>query len=302
MVFVVACVLAVASLSTSASGQNVSDGISASAEEGEVNLWAWIQVEASSGKTVDPSSTQQKRLCRYKQGSLSELLAWMKADLGIIPDDNEVYVFKFCQRDGRQQLVKYWVYRPQTQQASASSGDVINHRKDVWGGLSISVPTILMAPSRVTIVHIPTFVWVLPVDRVPVSNTITTTLEGNQIRLTAIASPRFKRFLRVDMGDGNVLWCDAHQVMAFDIEQDPFDQLSKCAYFYRRSSVDAPDLRYQVVLTAYWEVVVRCDFNGRACSGPLPVVPVQALVAEPHGIGVAEIQALGGPSSSTPSV
>ena len=97
------------------------------------------------------------------------------------------------------------------------------------------------------------------------------------------------------MGDGNTLWCDADDVAAFDHDRDPLDQPSHCFHYYRQASVASPDLRYQVALTAYWEVSVACVFNGGPCANPPPAVPTQVLTAPPHRIAVAEIQALASP-------
>ncbi|MCY4162766.1 MAG: hypothetical protein OXE93_00895 [bacterium] len=301
LVFFGVFVLVLASVGTSAAGQELSDGSAATAQDGDVDLWAWVQVESSAESAKQQPAAglaaKSKPRCYWRQGNLSQLLAWMKVDLGVVPDNLEVYVFKFCQKGNKQELVKFWVYRPKPKQDSApvSGTDVGRITQEVWGELSIPAPHILMAPLHVTIVHIPTFVWLHPTQKAPVSKTITTNLEGNEITLTATAKPRRKGFLRIDMGDGKRLWCDEAEVVPFDISYDPFDQLSKCVHFYQQSSVGSLDLRYEVRLTAYWEVSVSCNLNGQACTGPLPVVPVQALNAKPHRIGVAEIQALGAP-------
>ncbi len=295
------CLLIMVGNGSFANSQEVSSGSQATTDRNDVSLWAWVEVELVATTAATPSGgATPKDTCHYRQGNLLQLLTWLQVDLGVLKNDHKIYLFKFCQNGLTKELMKYWVYTPKApKQGSPQLGsNITRKRQEVWGGLAIPEPTILMAPPRITIVHIPTFVWVPQAQKLPVSATITTTLEGNEITLHATAKPRSRGFLRVDMGDGKRLWCDKNEVVPFNIDYDPFDQLSKCVYFYRRSSVSADDLRYKVELATYWEVSLRCELNSKPCPGPLPVVPTQVLTAEPHLIGVAEIQALAGQGSA----
>ena len=277
--------------------QQQEDGTSVETEDGEVELGVWIEiavpgVEPPSDDPADPTPP-----CYFQQGNYTELMAWLENDYVFAPDPGEVYIFKICEVDGAVQLATFWVYQPAPPQEPPppTSVETTQLRNEAWGRLAIPEPTTLIAPADVTIVQIPTYVWVSAADRTPVSETVTTTLDGHELSLTATAYPRRLGFLRADMGDGNMLWCDADDVAAFDHGRDPLDQPSDCFHYYRHSSVNSPNLRYSVVVTAYWDVSVECEFNGGPCSNPPPAVPTQVLSAPPHPLAVAEIQALARP-------
>lgn len=292
-----ACLVAITSSGPAAGWQQADDGNSVAAEEGKVDLWAWIEAEVPGAAPADPAPGSPKQPCYFRQGNLAELDAWLGNDFVFAPDSFEVYVFKICETNTKPQLVAYWVHKPRRFQkpAPTTAAEITRLRNEAWGALSIPEPTILMAPGEVTIVQIPTYVWVSAADRAPVSETVTTTLEGHKLSLTATASPRRLGFLRVEMGDGNTLWCDADDVMAFDYSRDPMDQPSDCFHYYRYSSAASPDFRYEVLLTAYWDVEVQCIYDGGPCTNPPPAVPTQVLTAPSHRIAVAEIQALARP-------
>ncbi len=273
-------------------------GTSVEAGEGEVELGVWIEVAMPGAEQPDRNSDGSPQPCHLERGNIYSLLRWLGVDLYYfsfhVPGNSEQYIFNVCRINGRVELVSYWIHRP-AQPSPPTTDETTQLRNEAWGQMAIPEPTLLMAPSKVTIVQIPTFVWVSAADRAPVSETVTTTLDGHELTLTATAYPRRLGFLRVDMGDGNTLWCDADDVVAFDHSRDPLDQPSNCFHYYRQSSVNAPDLRYQVALTAYWEVSVSCTFNGGPCTNPPPAVPTQVLTAPTHPIAVAEIQALARP-------
>ena len=277
--------------------QQQEDGISVETEDGEVEIGVWIEIDVPGVEPPSADPGDSKPPCYFQQGNYTELTAWLENDYVLAPDPGEVYIFKLCEVGEDIQLVTYWVYQPTPPQAPPppSVVETTQLRNEAWGRLAIPEPTTLTAPSEVTIVQIPTYVWVPAADRTPVSETVTTTLDGHELSLTATAYPRRLGFLRVDMGDGNTLWCDADDVAAFNHARDPLDQPSDCFHYYRHSSVNAPDLRYQVVVTAYWDVSVQCVFNGGPCTNPPPAVPTQVLTAPPHPIAVAEIQALARP-------
>ena len=280
-----------------AAWQRQEDGTSVETDDGEVEIGVWIEVGLPGAEppAADPGDTTSP--CHFRQGNYTELNAWLENDYVLVPDPDEVYIFNICENDGVAQLTTYWVYQPSPPQEPPppTAVETTRLRNEAWGRLAIPDPITLTAPADVTIVQIPTYVWVPPADRSPVSETVATTLDGHELSLTATAYPRRLGFLRVDMGDGNTLWCDADEVAAFNHARDPLDQPSDCFYYYRHSSVNAPDLRYRMVLTAYWDVSVRCTFNGGPCANPPPAVPTQALTAPPHAIAVAEIQALARP-------
>lgn len=277
--------------------QQQEDGTSVETEDGEVEIGVWIEIDVPGVEPPSADPGDSKPPCYFQQGNYTELTAWLENDYVLAPDPGEVYIFKLCEVGEDIQLVTYWVYQPTPPQAPPppSVVETTQLRNEAWGRLAIPEPTTLTAPSEVTIVQIPTYVWVPAADRTPVSETVTTTLDGHELSLTATAYPRRLGFLRVDMGDGNTLWCDADDVAAFNHARDPLDQPSDCFHYYRHSSVNAPDLRYQVVVTAYWDVSVQCVFNGGPCTNPPPAVPTQVLTAPPHPIAVAEIQALARP-------
>ena len=270
------------------------------AEDGEVEIGVWIQVDipGASGPKAHPDDPSTSR-CYFQQGNYAELNAWLENDFVMVPDPDEVYILNLCEIDGKAQLVTFWVYQPAPpkEPPPPTIQETTRLRNEAWGRLAIPEPTTQTAPGRIAIVHLPTYVWVTTADRTPVTETVTTTLDGHELTLTATASPRRLGFLRVDMGDGATLWCDADEVVAFDFSRDPLDQRSGCFHYYRQPSVDQPNLRYLVTLTAYWEVSVDCVFDGGPCTNPPPVVPTQVLTAPPHPIGVAEIQALSKPAS-----
>ncbi|WP_420434836.1 hypothetical protein [Candidatus Poriferisocius sp.] len=294
----VVCLVTVSNLELAAGWQQADEGTSVEAGEGLVELGAWIEVNipGASEPDVHPYNPSLPP-CYFRQANYSELNAWLENDFVIAPDPDEVYILKLCDTGEGTQLVTFWVHQPALpkEPPPPTIKETIRLRDEAWGSLAIPEPTTQMAPGKVTIVQIPTFVWVSAADRTPVSETVTTTLDGHELTLTATAYPRRLGFLRIDMGDGNTLWCDAADVVAFDHSRDPLDQPSNCFHYYRQSSVNAPDLRYQVALTAYWDVSVRCTFNGGLCTNPPPAVPAQALTAPAHPIAVAEIQALARP-------
>ena len=271
-------------------------GTSVEAEDGEVEFGTWIEVDVPGADYPDSASDGPPRPCYFERGNIHELLHWLGVDAHYFsfsaPGIGSQYVFNICRVSGRQELVSFWVYRP-IQPTPPTVLETTRLRNEAWGRLAIPEPITQTAPAEIAIVQLPTYVWVSAPDRTPVSETVTTTLDGHQLSLTATASPRRLGFLRIDMGDGNTLWCDADDVVAFDHSQDPMNQPSNCFHYYRYSSVNQPNLRYQVALTAFWDVSVVCVFNGRPCTNPPPAVPTQVLTARPHLIGAAEIQALG---------
>ena len=297
LVWAVVCLLGVSNLE-SAAGQQADEGTSVEAGEGLVDLGAWIEVEIPGASEPDARPNDPSRPpCYFPQANYAELNAWLENDFVFAPDPGELYILKLCKTDEETQLAAFWVHRPAPpkEPPPPTIKETIQLRNEAWSQLAIPEPTTLMAPSRVTIVQIPTYVWVSASDRTPVSETVVTTLDGHELSLTATAHPRRLGFLRVDMGDGNTLWCDADDVVAFDHSRDPLSQPSNCFHYYRQASVNQPSLRYQVALSAYWEVSVTCVFNGRSCTNPPPAVPTQVLTAPPHPIAVAEIQALASP-------
>ncbi|MCY4192896.1 MAG: hypothetical protein OXF04_01165 [bacterium] len=284
----------------SASGwQQQNEGASVDADDGQVNIGVWIEVDIPGASESDPGPDDSSAPpCYFRQGDYTELNAWLENDFVIAPAPDEVYILKFCDAGGATRLVTYWVYQltgPEEPPAPTVR-ETTRLRNEAWGRMAIPEPVTLMAPGQVTLVHLPTYVWVPDGYRAPVTETVTTTLDGHELTLTATASPRRLGFLRIDMGDGHTLWCDADDVVAFDHARDPLDQPSKCVHYYRQSSVNQPDLRYRVALTAYWQVSVVCEFDGRPCANPPPAVPTQALAALPRLIAVAEIQALASPA------
>lgn len=292
------CLLAVSGAGAAADWQQSDDGTSVAAEDGEVEIGVWIEVDVPGASEPAPNPSDPSRPpCYFQQGSSTELNAWLDNDFVIAPNPEEVYVFKLCETDEGTELVTFWVYQPAPppQPPPPALKEATRLRNEAWGRLAIPEPTTLLAPAEIAIVQLPTYVWVSDADRAPVSETVTTTLDGHELSLTATASPRRLGFLRIDMGDGNTLWCDADDVVAFNPSRDPLDQPSNCFHYYRHSSVNQPDLRYQVVLTAFWDVSVACVFNGGPCTDPPLAVPTQVLTAPPHPIGVAEIQALARP-------
>ncbi|WP_419918336.1 hypothetical protein [Candidatus Poriferisocius sp.] len=267
-------------------------GSSVDSKDGEVRLGVWLEVVIPGSVTPGGNSGNPGGpVCYLRQGHFSELMAWLENHYVAGPDPGEVYILKICKTDQDFELATFWVYQPVPPPAPTVR-ETTRLRNEAWGQLAIPEPATHMAPSRVTVVHIPTYVWVPAADRTPISATIATTLEGQELSLTATAHPRRLGFLRADMGDGNTLWCDAQDVVEFDPTRDPLDQPSGCFHYYRHPSVNRPDLRYSVVVTAYWEVSVQCEFNGGPCPNPLPAVPTQVLVAPPRPIAVAEVQAL----------
>lgn len=293
-----AFLLAVPGAGTAAGWQQSDEGTSVETDGGQVEIGVWIEVDIPGASEPAPNPADPSRPpCYFQQGTSTELNAWLDNGYVAAPDSDEVYIFKLCETDEKTQLVTFWVYQPAPPQEPPppTFKETTRLRNEAWGRLAIPEPTTLSAPAEIAIVQLPTYVWVSAADRTPVSETVTTTLDGHELSLTATASPRRLGFLRVDMGDGNTLWCDADDVMAFTHSRDPLDQPSNCFHYYRHSSVSQPDLRYQVALTAFWEVSVVCVFNGRPCTYPPPAIPTQALTAPLHAIGVAEIQALASP-------
>ena len=291
-----ACLIAVSSPGWAAGWQQADEGTSIVTEDGEVEIGVWIEVDVPGASEpvanpADPSTPP----CYFQQGDHTELNARLENDYVVAPDPGETYVLKLCQTEGGTQLVTFWVHRPAPPKEPPPPTllETARLRNEAWGRMAIPEPITRTAPAEVAVVQLPTYVWVPAADRTPMSETATTTLEGHEVSLTATASPRRLGFLRVDMGDGNTLWCDADEVSAFNPARDPLDQSSGCFHYYRHSSVNQPGLRYQVVLTAYWDVLVVCTFNGGPCANPPPAVPTQVLTARPHPLAVAEIQALG---------
>ncbi len=289
-----ACLFAVSSPSWAAGLQRADEGTSVETEGGEVEIGVWIEVDVPDGDRSGGGSDDPAVQCHFRRGSVYDLLRWV----GLNPsyfhmlDTGNQLVLKLCREDGELELATFWVYQPRPPPPPTLM-DTARLRNEAWSRLAIPEPITRTAPAEVAVVQLPTFVWVPAADRTPISETATTTLEGHEVSLTATASPRRLGFLRVDMGDGNTLWCDASEVEAFNPARDPFDQQSGCFHYYRHSSVNQPFLRYQVRLTAYWDVSVSCAFNGSPCANPPPAVPTQVLTARTHPLAVAEIQALG---------
>lgn len=290
------CLLAMSGSETAVGWQMSDEGTSVEIDNGEVQIGVWIEVEIAGASEPDAAPTNPSGPpCYFQQGTYTELKAWLENDFVIAPDPDEVYIFKLCRTEERVELITFWVYQPSPppEPPPPTMKETTRLRNEAWGRLAIPEPTTMTAPAEIAIVQLPTYVWVSAADRTPVSETVTTTLDGHELSLTATASPRRLGFLRVDMGDGNTLWCDADEVVAFNHSRDPLDQPSNCFHYYRYSSVDQPDLRYRVALAAYWDVSVVCVFNGGPCTNPPPAVPTQVRTAPPRPIAVAEIQALG---------
>ena len=292
------CVLAVSSAGSAAGWQQQDEGTSVETENGQVEIGVWIEVDIPGvsepgTNPADPSVPP----CYFKQGDYTDLNAWLENDYVVAPDPDETYILKLCNTEAGTQIVTFWVYQPASpkEPPPPTLRETIRLRNEAWGQMAIPQPTTRTAPGEIAVVQLPTYVWVPAADRAPVSETVTTSLDGHELILTATAFPRRLGFLRVAMGDGTTLWCDADDVVAFDPARDPLNQPSNCYHYYRYSSVRSPDLRYQVALTAYWDVSVQCTFNGGSCANPPPAVPTQVLTAPPHPIAVAEIQALASP-------
>lgn len=293
-----ACLLAVSGSGTATGWQQPDEGTSVESDDGQVEIGVWIEVNVPGASEPAPNPADPSRPpCYFQQGNSIELNAWLDNGYVVSPDPGEVYILKLCEADDDTRLVTFWVYRPAPpkEPSPPTFEETTRLRNEAWGRLAIPEPTTQTAPAEIAIVQLPTYVWVSAADRTPVAETVTTTLDSHELSLTATASPRRLGFLRIDMGDGNTLWCDADDVVAFNHSRDPLDQPSRCFHYYRHSSVNQPDLRYQVALTAFWEVSVACMFNGGPCTNPPPAVPTQVLTAPPHPIGVAEIQALASP-------
>ncbi|WP_419924230.1 hypothetical protein [Candidatus Poriferisocius sp.] len=271
------------------------EGAFAEAEGGEVEHGDWIEVLVPGLEPSDAAPGNPTPSCYRRQGSFAELNAWLENDYFVAPDPGGGNILKLCPIGGAIRLAAFWARQPvlPLNPRSPTAVETARLGNEAWGRLAIPEPATQMAPGIVTLVQIPTYVWVPAADRTPVSETATATLNGQELSVIATAYPRRLGFLRVDMGDGSTIWCDADEVAAFDLARDPLDQPSSCFHHYRRSSVSAPDLRYRVVVTAYWDVVVECIFNGAPCTNPPPAVPTQAITAPPHRIAVAEIQAPG---------
>ena len=298
LVLAAACLLTATGAGSAAGWQQQDEGTSVETDDGQVEIGVWIEVDVPGASAPAPNPADPSRpRCYFQQGNSTELNAWLDNGYVVAPSPDEVYVFKLCETDDDTRLVTFWVYRPAPPQGPPppTFKETTRLRNEAWGRLAIPEPTTLTAPAEIAVVQLPTYVWVSAADRTPVSETVATSLDGHELTLTATASPRRLGFLRIDMGDGNTLWCDADDVVAFDHSRDPLNQPSNCFHYYRHSSVRRPDLRYQVALTAYWEVSVVCVFDGGPCTNPPPAVPTQALAAPPHPIGVAEIQALASP-------
>lgn len=299
LVLVATCVLAVSSAGSAAGWQQQDEGTSVETENGQVEIGVWIEVDIPGVSEPDTNPANPSTPpCYFRQGNYAELNAWLENDYVIAPDPDETYVLKLCKTEAGKQLATFWVYQPAPpkEPPPPSLKETTRLRNEAWGQVTIPQPTTRTAPGEIAIVQLPTYVWVPAAARASVSETVTTTLDGHELTLTATASPRRLGFLRVAMGDGSTLWCDAEDVVAFDPARDPLNQLSNCFHYYRYSSVNQPDLRYQVALTAYWDVSVACVFNDGACTNPPPAVPTQVLTAPPHAIAVAEIQALADPA------
>ncbi|MDE0235908.1 MAG: hypothetical protein OXN95_01635 [bacterium] len=299
LVLVATCVLAVSSAGSAAGWQQQDEGTSVETENGQVEIGVWIEVDIPRVSEPDTNPANPSTPpCYFRQGNYAELNAWLENDYVIAPDPDETYVLKLCKTEAGKQLATFWVYQPAPpkEPPPPSLKETTRLRNEAWGQVTIPQPTTRTAPGEIAIVQLPTYVWVPAAARASVSETVTTTLDGHELTLTATASPRRLGFLRVAMGDGSTLWCDAEDVVAFDPARDPLNQLSNCFHYYRYSSVNQPDLRYQVALTAYWDVSVACVFNDGACTNPPPAVPTQVLTAPSHAIAVAEIQALADPA------
>ena len=296
-----ACLVGMTSSGSAAGWQKADNGNSVEAEEGRVILGAWLEEEAPSPSPPSPRPpSPKKQRCYVQQGDISAFSAWLNRHFTRVPSSYQMYTLKICETVASIKFHSRRPDRPRPLQGPVSPtlAETTRLRNEAWGALDIPKPTTLTAPGEVTIVQIPTYVWVSDAHRTPVSETVATALGGRELRLTATATPRRLGFLRVDMGDGNTLWCDADEVAAFDYSRDPLNQPSDCFHYYRKSSESSPDLRYKVVLTAYWNVSVRCRFNGGPCANPPPAVPTQALTAPVHRIAVAELQALARPGQA----
>ncbi|WP_420639701.1 hypothetical protein [Candidatus Poriferisocius sp.] len=299
LAWVVTALVVSAVVGASAVRAQSQSGTSVEVGDGHVEFGAWLEVvvpgHESPGNGGGAGGSPPP--CRYRRGGFAELNAWLNNDYLLVPDPAEEYVFKLCRADGALELATFWVYRPPApaEPAPPTVVDTTRLRNEAWGRLDIPRPTTRTAPAEVTVVHVPTYVWVPAAERVPVTETVRTTLNGQELRLTATASPRRLGFLRVDFGDGTTRWCDAANVLAFDHARDPLDQPSRCLHHYRRSSLNSPELRYSLVVTAYWDVAVTCEYDGGPCPNPPPAVPTQVLTAAPHSLAVAEIQALARP-------
>lgn len=297
-----ACLVAASSAGSAVRWQQPDEGISVETEIGQVEIGVWIEVEIpGASEPVARPGNPSTPPCYFRQAGYAELNAWLGNDFVVAPAPDEVYILKLCETDEGTRLVTYWAYRPAPppEPPQPTFNETTRLRNQAWGRLAIPEPTTLTAPAEIAIVQLPIYVWVSGADRTPVSETVTTTLDGHELSLTATAFPRRLGFLRIDMGDGSTLWCDADDVVAFDHSRHPLDQPSDCSHYYRYASVDQPGLRYQVALTAFWEVSVVCVFDGGPCTNPPPAVPTQVLTAPPHPIGVAEIQALASPGIRT---
>lgn len=299
LVWAATCVLAVSSAGSAAGWQQHDEGTSVETEHGQVEIGVWIEVDIPGVSEPDTNPADPSvPPCYFQRGDYAELNAWLENDYVVAPDPDETYILKLCNTEAGTQIVTFWVYQPAPpkEPPPPTLRETIRLRNEAWGQMAIPQPTTRTAPGEIAVVQLPTYVWVPAADRAPVSETVTTSLDGHELTITATAFPRRLGFLRVAMGDGTTLWCDAEDVVAFDPARDPLDQLSNCFHYYRYSSVNQPDLRYQVALTAYWDVSVACVFNGGACTNPPPAVPTQVLTAPPHPIAVAEIQALADPA------
>ena len=294
----VVCFFLASSPAGAAGWQQPDEGTSVESDNGQVEIGVWIEVDVPGASEPDANSADPSTPpCYFQQGNFTELNAWLENDYVIAPDPDEVYILKLCENAEGTQLVTYWVYQPAPPEEPPppTLRETTRLRNEAWGRLAIPKPTTQTAPWEIAVVHLPVYVWVPAADLTPVTETVTTTLDGHELSLTATASPRRLGFLRIDMGDGTTLWCDADDAVAFNHSRDPLDQPSNCFHYYRYSSVDQPDLRYQVVVSAYWDVSVVCVFNGGPCTNPPPTVPTQVLAAAPHPLAVAEIQALASP-------
>lgn len=293
LVSVATCLIAISSPGSAAGWQQHDEGTSVETEDGQVEIGVWIEVGVPGGDKPGGGSGGPAVQCHFQQGNVYNLLQWVGLDPGYfyMLDTSEQLILKLCRVDGELELATFWVFQPKPPPPPTIK-ETTRLRNEAWGLLAIPEPTTLTAPRGTTVVQLPTYVWVPAAARTPVSETVTTTLDGHELTLTATASPRRLGFLRVEMGDGTTLWCDADDVVAFNPARDPLDQPSNCFHYYRHSSVSSPDLRHKVALTAYWDVSVQCVFNGGPCANPPPAVPTQSLTAEPHPIAVAEIQAL----------
>ena len=184
VVWAVVCLLTVSNLESAAGWQQADEGTSVEAGEGLVELGAWIEVDVPGAAEPDSHPNDPSLPpCYFRQANYAELNAWLDNDFVIAPNPEEVYILKLCETDEGTQLVMFWVHQPAPpkEPPPPTIKETTRLRNEAWGRLAIPEPTTQMAPGKVTIVQIPTFVWVSAADRTPMSETVTTTLDGHEL-------------------------------------------------------------------------------------------------------------------------